>query len=222
MNSKYDKHIVKAVNSFWATKREQGNVLAGKQLDAFLVLLKKMAIDAGVPKDCIYLKNNHIPGYYRATKDWDLIIISRRGNLVAAVELKSQVGSYGNNLNNRTEEALGSAEDFWAAFRKESFACRQTPWLGYVMVVGKDERSTHLVKASEPHFEVRAEFKNTTYLDRYRILCQRLVSEHKYNAVSIIATSGRRKYENLADNISIESFLDAFRGHLIGCEDEFK
>lgn len=53
-----------------------------------------------------------MPGYYRATKDWDFLIVSEKGNLVAAIELKSQVGSYGNNLNNRTEESLGSAEDF--------------------------------------------------------------------------------------------------------------
>ena len=80
-------------------------------------------MDAGVPQECIYLKNNHIPGFYRATKDWDLIIISPKGDLVAAIELKSQVGSYGNNLNNRTEESLGSSEDFWTdCFPRESIS----------------------------------------------------------------------------------------------------
>ncbi|MGN0845760.1 MAG: PaeR7I family type II restriction endonuclease [Kiritimatiellia bacterium] len=205
MNSKYGALVTKAVNSFWRTKKEQGNVLAGRQLDAFLALLKKVAMDSGVPRDCIHLKNNHVPGYYRATKDWDLIIVSRKGNLIAAIELKSQVGSYGNNLNNRTEEALGSAEDFWVAFRERSFSCRQTPWLGYMMVVGKDEQSIRQVRVSEPHFAVRPEFKGTTYL-----------------AVSVIATSGEGIYESLDDNISVESFLNAFRGHLIGNEDEFK
>ncbi len=101
--------IADAINSFWDTKKKQGNVLAGKQLDAFLNVLTDIAVDAGVPESCIYLKNNHIPGYYRATKDWDLIIVSPKKNLVAAIELKSQVGSYGNNLNNRIEESLGSS-----------------------------------------------------------------------------------------------------------------
>ena len=217
----YNKRISSAIKSFWDTKKKQGNVLAGKQLDAFLDLLTHVAVDAGVPSECIFLKNNHIPGYYRATKDWDLIVISPKGNLVAAIELKSQVGSYGNNLNNRTEESLGSSEDFWTAFREGSFQCLQSPWLGYIMVVGKDEGSTHVVKVSEPHYEVRPEFKGASYLDRYRILCERLVLEHKYSAVALIATSGKDQYESLCDRISIESFISSFRGHLLGLENEF-
>ena len=90
------------------------------------------------------------------------------------------------------------------------------------MVVGKDDESTHSVKVNEPHFPVMVDFKNSSYLDRYRILCQRLVLEHKYTAVSLIATSGAKQYENVADNISIESFLNSFRGHILGSLDEFK
>ncbi len=90
------------------------------------------------------------------------------------------------------------------------------------MIVGKDSESTHKVKVSEPHFKVRKEFKRATYLDRYRILCQRLVLEHKYNAVALIATQGKGHYENLAENISIETFINSFRGHLLGLADEFK
>ena len=222
MDATYNKLIANAVKSFWLTKKKQGNVLAGKQLDAFLEFLKRVAMDAGVPSDCIYLKNNHVPGYYRASKDWDLLIVSPKKNLIAAIELKSQVGSYGNNLNNRTEESLGSSEDFWTAFRENAFSCNQSPWLGYMMVVGKDEESTHVVKVNEPHFFVRKEFKEASYLDRYRILCQRLVLEHKYSAVSLIATTVKGSYENLADNISIDTFIDSFRGHLLGNESEFK
>lgn len=222
MEQKYTQQIATAIKAFWNTKKKQGNVLAGKQLDAFLTLLTKVAINAGVPSDCIYLKNNHIPGYYRATKDWDLIIVSPKKNLVVAIELKSQVGSYGNNLNNRTEESLGSSDDFWTAFREKTFTCNQSPWLGYLMVVGKDKNSTHKVKVNEPHFPVRPEFKDATYLDRYRILCQRLVLEHKYNAVALVATENKHHYENLADNISIETFINSLRGHLLGLADEFK
>ena len=216
------KEILHAINSFWQTRKKQGSVLAGKQLDAFLLLLKKKAEEAGVPSECIYLKNNHVPGYFRATKDWDLLIVSPHGNLIAAIELKSQIGSYGNNLNNRTEESLGSADDFWTAYRENTFKCVQSPWLGYMMVVGKDERSLRHVKANEPHFPVRPEFKDSTYLDRYTILCQRLLLEHKYNAVALIATSNKNSYENLADNISIESFISSFIGFLSGVNYEFK
>ena len=59
----YDKEITNAIKSFWDTKMKQGNVLAGRQLDAFLEILTCVAVDAGVPKECVYQKNNHIPGY---------------------------------------------------------------------------------------------------------------------------------------------------------------
>ena len=215
------KEISFAIKSFWQTRQKQGSVLAGKQLDAFLALLKKKAVEAGVPSECVYLKNNHVPGYFRASKDWDLLIVSPKGNLIAAIELKSQIGSYGNNLNNRTEESLGSADDFWTAYRENTFKCVQSPWLGYMMLVGKDNRSLRHVKANEPHFPVRPEFKGATYLDRYTILCQRLLLEHKYNAVALIATSDEDSYENLSDKISIESFISSFQGFLSGVKYEF-
>ena len=221
MNPKYLTNLKDAIKSFWTTRSSVG-VLPGKQLDEFLKLIKQVAMDAGVPESCIFTKNNHIPGYYRASKDWDLIIVSPQKNLIAAIELKSQIGSYGNNLNNRTEESLGSSEDFWTAFREKAFPCKQSPWLGYLMLVGKDDKSTHKVIIYEPHFSVRPEFKEASYLDRYRILCQRLILEHKYNAVALIATSGPNHYESLDNNISIESFFESLRGHLLGCEDDFK
>jgi hypothetical protein len=46
-----------------------------------------------------------LPGYFRPTKLWDVLVIHDK-RLLAAIELKSQVGpSFGNNFNNRTEEA---------------------------------------------------------------------------------------------------------------------
>ncbi len=211
-----------AVASFWSTRQKQGNVLAGKQLDAFLHLLSEVAQSAGVPKECIHLDDNHVPGYFRVTKDWDFLIVSPKGNLIAAIELKSQIGSYGNNFNNRAEESLGSADDFWTAYRENSFKCAQTPWLGYMRIVGKEDASMHMVKVHEPHFCVRSEFKNSSYLDRYKILCLRLLLEHKYNAVSLIVTSDSQSYESMADNVSIKAFLSSFKGYLSGIEYEFK
>lgn len=95
MTDKYYAIISKAIKTFWLTKKRQGNVLAGKQLDGFLELLTIVAIDAGIPKECIYLRNNHIPGFYRATKDWDLLIVSPQGNLAT-----SGADTY-ENLSNR-------------------------------------------------------------------------------------------------------------------------
>ena len=62
-----------------------------------------------------------IPGYFRPTKMWDALVIYK-SRLIAAFELKSQVGSFGNNFNNRTEESIGSANDFWTAHRENAFS----------------------------------------------------------------------------------------------------
>ena len=56
-----------------------------------------------------------LPGYFRPTKLWDVVVIYK-GELIVAVELKSHVGpSFGNNFNNRTEEAIGTGHDLWTA-----------------------------------------------------------------------------------------------------------
>ncbi len=71
-----------------------------------------------------------LPGYFRATKKWDLIVVSEK-HLVLAMEFKSQAGkSVGNNVNNRSEEAVGSARDIWTAYREGRFGNSPAPFLG--------------------------------------------------------------------------------------------
>jgi hypothetical protein len=61
-----------------------------------------------------------LPGFFRATKNWDVLVIHQR-RLLAVFEFKSQVGSFGNNLNNRSEEVIGSAADLWVAHHHHAF-----------------------------------------------------------------------------------------------------
>ena len=129
MNKSFDiaSWTAKAIRHFWRTKQQQlkrssdssnrGAVVGGKQLDGFIDLLRGACISVGVPIECIYENNNYIPGFFRSSKDWDFVVISPSGKLLVLIELKSQVGSYGNNFNNRTEEALGNATDLWTEYR---------------------------------------------------------------------------------------------------------
>jgi hypothetical protein len=120
------KKLQDAIDAFWETRsnqknqqedratNDQGNrgaVTGGKQHDGFIQLLALIATDLGVPASWIYTKGNHLPGFFRPTKDWDFLIIAPDRQLLLVVEFKSQVGSFGNNFNNRIEEALGSAVD---------------------------------------------------------------------------------------------------------------
>jgi len=224
--------IKAAIKSFWETKQKQltasgdssnrGVVVGGKQLDAFSELLKTIAVEQGIPENCIYTSQASLPGYFRSSKDWDFLIIAPNKKLIAAVELKSQIGSYGNNFNNRTEEALGSAVDLWTAFRENQFPGQTAPWIGYLTVVGKDEGSMHPVRNNEPHYPVLPEFKTASYLDRYRILCQKLILERHYSMAALVCTSGPDHYEDVSEDTSIEKFIRSLIGHLTGNINEFQ
>lgn len=223
----YHELIKNAVDKFWGVRKRQlgstkiktdlsnrGAVTGGKQLDGFLALLQQVSLDMGIPNDCIYLKANHIPGYFRPTKNWDFLIISPEGRLVALIELKSQVGSFGNNFNNRTEEALGSAVDFWTAFRENVYTGSLPPWAGYLFIVEKGEKSIAPVKVAQPYFPVMPEFVNTSYIDRYELFCRRLMLERHYSATSLMWTSGPGDFGDVSAELSLQTFLFSLMGYL--------
>ncbi|MHC4716289.1 MAG: PaeR7I family type II restriction endonuclease, partial [Planctomycetota bacterium] len=137
-------------------------------------------IDNGIAGRAVYTDARaelSIPGFYRPTKSWDLLVVSHN-QLVAAIEFKSQVGpSFGNNFNNRVEEALGNATDLNTAFREGAFGEGAKPFLGYFFVLEECPQSTAPVRFSSPHFPAMPEFENASYADRYEILCRKLVQE---------------------------------------------
>jgi hypothetical protein len=118
-------------------------------------------------------------------------LIVSDGQLLAAIEFKSQVGSFGNNYNNRTEEAIGSAEDVWAAYREGAFKPSARPWLGYLMLLEEAPGSMTPIRATEPHFKVFPEFREASYAKRYEILLTKLVRERLYDAACFLMSSAR-------------------------------
>jgi type II restriction enzyme len=89
---------------------------------------------------------------------WDLLVI-HEGRLVAAIELKSQVGpSFGNNFNNRAEEAIGTAHDLWTAYREGAFGKQPRPFVGWLMLVEDARASRAPIQGASAHFPLFAEF----------------------------------------------------------------
>ena len=225
---KYQGLLIDAIQYFWNTRHSQSigqkktdqgtrsSVTGGKQLNGFINLLAQVSKDMGVPESCIFKKGNNLPGFFRPTKDWDFLIITPKQQLIAVIEFKSQVGSFGNNFNNRTEEALGSAVDLWTAFKENGFPQTQPPWVGYVFIVENSVRSTTSVRNLEPHFKIRPEFQNTSYLDRYIIFCKKLMQERHYSATALISTSENGDFSVPDDEISLDSFLLSFMGFVQG------
>lgn len=197
------KAVRSAVRDFWRIRARQAKnqgarsgerdrgarsaVTGGAHLDAFAELIRKLVVDAGVSDTAIHRRKQvELPGYYRPEKKWDLVVVVE-GRLLATIEFKAQVGpSFGNNYNNRTEEALGNATDYWAAFREGAFRGSPRPWLGYLMILEDAIGSTRPVSVAEPHFQVFEEFRDASYAKRYEILLTKMVRERLYDAASLI------------------------------------
>jgi hypothetical protein len=159
-------------------------------MDGFVRLVRDLLTAAKVPETCIAIdKRVELPGWFRAEKKWDLVIVYE-GQLLAALEFKSQIGpSFGNNFNNRTEEALGSATDVWAAYREGAFKPSSRPFLGYLMLLEDCEPSRSPVKVLEPHFPVFREFKAASYRDRYAILIEKLLRDRLYDGACFLLSN---------------------------------
>ncbi|GAA1772874.1 PaeR7I family type II restriction endonuclease [Luedemannella helvata] len=147
-------------------------------------------ISAGFDPDCVRRNSGiHLPGYYRPAKKWAVVVVDS-GLLVAAIEFKSHVGpSFGNNFNNRIEEAIGSAVDVWRAYEEGTFG-EVRPWLGYFFLLEDAPRSTKPVSLPTTVFPVDDAFQDSSYTDRYRIFCQRLLRERLYDAACFLTASG--------------------------------
>ena len=143
-----------------------------------------------------------------------------RGQLVAALEFKSQVGpSFGNNFNNRSEEAIGTAHDLWTAYREGAFGeDAPRPFLGWIMLLEDCDKSNSPVKDKEPHFPVDRAFKGASYAQRYDLLCKRLVQEGLYSSAAFLASpreaAGDGQYRHLSELTSLKTFVTEFAGHI--------
>jgi hypothetical protein len=106
---------------------------------------------------------------------------------LATIEFKAHVGpSFGNNFNNRTEEALGSAADFSAAYREGAFRGSPRPWLGYLMLLEDSINSKRPFDVAQTHFQVFEEFRGASYAKRYEILLTKLARDRMYDAAGLI------------------------------------
>ncbi len=231
----YEQKAREAVKAFWGNREtakqkqiesgkadqgERAGVTAGKNMDGFLALVLDIIKANGLDHAEIHQNRAMLtlPGYFRPTKLWDLLVIYK-GELIAAIELKSQVGpSFGNNFNNRTEEAIGTAHDLWTAYREEAFGKQPRPFVGWLMMVEDASGSRSPVRDSSPHFPVFEEFKDASYLKRYDLLCQRLVQEQLYTTAALIVAErsavNTGDFTNLSAMTSLKAFVTSLAGHV--------
>lgn len=214
-----EKARQKQIEAGTVDQGERAGVTAGKNMDGFVALVIDIVKANGLAHASIHQKRAvlTLPGYFRPTKLWDLLV-TNEGRLIAAIELKSQVGpSFGNNFNNRTEEAIGTAHDLWTAYREGAFGKQTRPFVAWMMMVEDAPESRRPVRDASLHFQVFPEFQGTSYLQRYDILCQRLIQEQLYTTASVITsprtavTSG--EYSELSEMTGLKAFVASLAGH---------
>jgi hypothetical protein len=222
-----------AVAHYWQTravqrkKQEQSGkadqglrsaVTGGAQMDGFIDLFTRLITQTGILEQYIFRKKAvELPGFFRPTKEWDLLVV-REHTLIAAIEAKSQVGpSFGNNFNNRTEEAMGSALDLWTAFRERAYLQSPQPFLGYFFMLEDCEASNRPVGVQEPHFKVFPEFVGASYMRRYELFCRKLVLERHYTVSAFLTSTSQGgihgDFKTPADDLSIHRFAKVLVAH---------
>jgi len=231
----YEKRAREAIKTFWRTREqarqkqvesgkvdqgERAGVTAGKNMDGFISLIREIVHANGLKQAdfCQQRRVLTLPGYFRPTKLWDLLIMNE-GRLVATLEFKSQVGpSFGNNFNNRAEEAIGTAHDFATAFREGAFGEQPRPFLSWLMLLEDAPSSRSPVRDNSPHFPMFPEFEGASYAKRYNILCRKLVQEQLYTTASFLTSSRSAldtgDYTELSELTGLKTFVTELAGHV--------
>lgn len=228
-----DERVKDAVGKFWTTRDGGQGVLAGKTLDAFVQIIEKTVRDSGLVNAKAYTGRNtsQLPGFFRPHKCWDVVVIDN-GKLIAAVEFKSQVGSIGNNFNNRTEEVLGSSLDLRTAIEESAFGDDANIFTGYIIVVEDSAASRTTPNINMSFFPVMTGFlldetvrttsyvprnnatypraKGISYIDRYDVMCKRLMMKGLYTATALIAAPKKTPIEGNYSSVSAQTSIQTF------------
>lgn len=234
----YEERVAEAVQSFWSV-REKNGVRSGKTLDAFADLFTWVIHNHGLPNAKVLTgRSAKIPGYFRPTKSWDLLVIDN-DDLVAAIELKSIADSFGKNSNNRNEEALGSGVDAREAFEENAFEGLTRLFTGYLIVVEDCDETQTSVQIQMQKFRAMEEFmadpetrdkeyvKNAegiyppvagvSYMKRFDILCRRMMQKRLYSAAAVIRSPrsaiNTGEHSAVSRDTSIKSLLASLASH---------
>jgi hypothetical protein len=252
--SDFDNRIAEAVQLFWRSRsggktgKTQGgardSVVSGKNMDGFVALVGAVADHCGLPASAVHTRKSKVvlPGFFRATKNWDVRVIHER-RLLGVFEFKSQVGSFGNNFNNRSEEVIGSAADLWVAHHHGAYSdgSRRSrnrisetapallnpslqsdprpPFLAWLMLLEECDASLAPVRCEEPHYKVFDEFNGKSYAERYQLLCERLVERQLYTAAALELTiTNANSCRALSPATSIRNVFAEFSGRLLAAQ----
>lgn len=228
--------VREAVQQFWHIRHTKG-VRSGGTLDGFINVLTWVVHNNGLPNaEIITGVHAKLPGFFRPAKSWDVLVMNQ-GTLIAAIELKSIADSFGKNSNNRNEEALGSGVDIQVALEEDAFEGLTRLFTGYLILVEDCPETQSTVDIRMRNFRAMTEFladqnspyergplglypdiSGVSYMNRFDILCRRLMQKQLYSATSVIKTPrsaiDNGSYNGVSPDTNIGSFLASFAGYI--------
>lgn len=185
------------------------------------MLLADLVGKNGHGDEAILTRNNGsptLPGFYERTTEWDFVVM-RQNRLVAVIRVDSVPNPAAENEHQRTAEVVYAAHALQAAYRCGMFGeLTNRPFVGWLMLVEDAPGSRSPVAEQSPHFPLRPEFQNASYLQRYDLLCRKLMQENLYTAASIIsspATAARDgRFTEVSEMTGLKNFVTTFAAHI--------
>jgi len=108
-----------------AARGRRAEVLGGRQLDGFATVCEEILMEAGVPEKSIYFDHEADAAGVLPRDE----AVGPRGDPRGRTPRRDRVPvdhePFGNNLNNRTEEALGSPTDLYGAYEEGAYDPRR-------------------------------------------------------------------------------------------------
>ena len=201
-----------AIAAFWLA-RERGTQSATHDR-VFLALLQRELGEHGWPAEISTFAGSPrtiVSGHFRPAKSWDIVARDGAGAVRICVEFKSQVDSYGNNENNRYEEALGSGLDARA---------RHGPTLrmGFVLVLCEEPATQRFTRDRVP--DVDPAFVGTSHVQRRELFARRIVdfaisNMPFYNASAVLFVQRDGTFRSPDDpDLDIHTFVDRLVGDM--------
>ncbi|MDR0702217.1 MAG: PaeR7I family type II restriction endonuclease [Azoarcus sp.] len=79
-------------------------------------------------------------------------------------------------------------------------------------------KSTAPVRDTSPHFPIFPDFRETSYAQRYNLLCRKLMKEQLYTVACILASPrtavATGEYAALSEMTGLRTFVTEFAGHI--------
>lgn len=220
----YEKRIADALSTFWVT-HARSNGRSSRSMRDFEAIVDDIVSMYGRGKQlCVIKGQPSIPSIFRPSKKWDIVVLNRHKEIVAAIELKSHTSGkdYEKNFNNRVEEALGTATDFHITMPYISRYIR-SPFVGFFLLL-EDNDASNAVKPAKrgKHFAIKDEtvlglFDGKNIIDRWQTCLDAFVNARIYNACGLLVAkrqSRSRSSFTINPSFSDERFFARFASYI--------